>query len=333
MSMQLSSWAIRRPIPTIVLFLVLAIAGWTSFLGLPINANPRVDFPVVTVAVPQVGAAPTELEHAVTLRVERAVSGLAGIRHITSTVADGISITTVEFQLGIDPGRAANDIRDAIAQIRADLPQTIEEPIITRVDIEGGAILNYAVSTQALGLVDVSWFVDDVVSRELLSVPGVQKVQRLGGVEREVRVALRADRLEALGLGADQVNAQLLRANANVPGGRAAGAEQSIRALGSAASVQALGATPIALPTAAGRGSTISRSCAMAPARRARGPGWTARRWWASPCSAPRGPAIHASRRAWSTPWNNCAASTPTSTSSWCPRPWPIRWPATTRPS
>ena len=250
MSMQLSSWAIRRPIPTIVLFLVLAIAGWTSFLGLPINANPRVDFPVVTVAVPQVGAAPTELEHAVTLRVERAVSGLAGIRHITSTVADGISITTVEFQLGIDPGRAANDIRDAIAQIRADLPQTIEEPIITRVDIEGGAILNYAVSTQALGLVDVSWFVDDVVSRELLSVPGVQKVQRLGGVEREVRVALRADRLEALGLGADQVNAQLLRANANVPGGRAtlAGAEQSIRALGSAASVQALGATPIALP-------------------------------------------------------------------------------------
>ena len=103
MSMQLSSWAIRRPIPTIVLFLVLAIAGWTSFLGLPINANPRVDFPVVTVAVPQVGAAPTELEHAVTLRVERAVSGLAGIRHITSTVADGISITTVEFQLGIDP--------------------------------------------------------------------------------------------------------------------------------------------------------------------------------------------------------------------------------------
>ena len=85
-----------------MLFLVLAIAGWTSFLGLPINANPRVDFPVVTVAVPQVGAAPTELEHAVTLRVERAVSGLAGIRHITSTVADGISITTVEFQLGID---------------------------------------------------------------------------------------------------------------------------------------------------------------------------------------------------------------------------------------
>ena len=181
MSMQLSSWAIRRPIPTIVLFLVLAIAGWTSFLGLPINANPRVDFPVVTVAVPQVGAAPTELEHAVTLRVERAVSGLAGIRHITSTVADGISITTVEFQLGIDPGRAANDIRDAIAQIRADLPQTIEEPIITRVDVEGGAILNYAVSAQARGLVDVSWFVDDVVSRELLSVPGVQKVQRLGG--------------------------------------------------------------------------------------------------------------------------------------------------------
>jgi len=131
MSLRLSSWAIRRPIPTLVLFLVLSVGGWLSFLQLPINANPRVEFPVITVLVSQVGAAPTELEHSVTLRVERAVSGLAGIRHITSTVADGISVTTVEFQLGIDPGRAANDIRDAIALIRADLPQTIEEPMIT----------------------------------------------------------------------------------------------------------------------------------------------------------------------------------------------------------
>ncbi|AZC23854.1 efflux RND transporter permease subunit [Pseudomonas sessilinigenes] len=249
MSLQLSSWAIRRPIPTLVMFLVLTVAGWFSFVQLPINANPRVEFPVITVVISQVGAAPTELEHSVTLRVERAVSGLAGIRHITSTVGDGISLTTVEFQLGVDPGRAANDIRDAIALIRADLPQTIEEPMITRVDVEGGAILNYAVQGRDRQLADLSWFVDDVLSRELLAVPGVQKVQRQGGVEREVRVELQAERLQALGVTADQVNAQLVQSNINVPGGRAsvASSEQSIRTLGSAPTVHALANTPIAL--------------------------------------------------------------------------------------
>ena len=182
----------------------------------------------------------------------------------------------------------------------------------------------------ALGLVDVSWFVDDVVSRELLSVPGVQKVQRLGGVEREVRVALRADRLEALGLGADQVNAQLLRAQR--PRRRAAGAEQSIRALGSAACRRW-----------ARRPSHCRRP--LDAARRYRGPARWRRRGARTRARldgqgggglrrVPRqGVQRYASRRAWSTPWNNCAASTPTSTSSWCPRPWPIRWPATTRPS
>ena len=174
-----------------------------------------------------------------------------------------------------------------------------------------------------LGLVDVSWFVDDVVSRELLSVPGVQKVQRLGGVEREVRVALRADRLEALRLGADQVNAQLLRANANVPGGRAtlAGAEQSIRALGSAARA---GAGRDAHRIADGRWTRLDDIAVLrdgAGEARTR-PGWTARRWWASPCSAPRGPATRVAQGV-EHALEHCAASTPTSTSSRCPRPWP----------
>ena len=174
MSFQLSSWAIRRPIPTIVLFLVLAVTGWGAFVGLPINANPRVDFPIVTVSIVQAGAAPTELENAVTRRVEGAVSGLAGIRHISSTISDGVSITTVEFRLEVDPDRATNDIRNAVAQIRSDLPQAIAEPVISRVDVEGGAILYYAVEAPDRSAVELSWFVDDSVSRGLLAVPGVQ---------------------------------------------------------------------------------------------------------------------------------------------------------------
>ncbi|MBE3025141.1 efflux RND transporter permease subunit [Janthinobacterium sp. GW458P] len=258
MNLQLSSWAIRRPIPTMLLFLLLAIAGWSAFVGLPINSNPRVDFPVVTVAITQPGAAPSELENAVTRRVEGAIAGMAGIRHVTSTLSEGVSLTTVEFQLGIDPDRATNDVRDAVSNVRADLPQNILEPLISRVDVEGGAILYYAISSTSRAPQELSWFVDDTVSRSLLATPGVQKVQRLGGVNREVRVELKPDRLEALGITADQVNAQIVQSNIDVPGGHTIlkGQELAIRSLGSAASVAELAARPIALTD--GRWSVLS---------------------------------------------------------------------------
>lgn len=250
MTSGLSSWSIRRPIPVLVLFAVLTLAGWWSFLRLPVNANPKVEFPIVTVTVTQAGAAPSELESQVTRRVEGAVAGLAGARHITSTIADGTSSTTVEFRIGIDPDRATTDVRDAVTNIRSDLPQGIEEPIIARLDVEGGAILYYGVRAPGMSAVDLSWFVDDRIARDLLAVAGVQKVQRMGGVGREIRVELDPDRLAALGITADQVNAQLRSTNADVPGGRGeiGAREQAIRTLGGARTVMALADMPIALP-------------------------------------------------------------------------------------
>jgi hydrophobe/amphiphile efflux-1 (HAE1) family protein len=250
MSFQLSSWAIRRPIPTLVLFLILTVAGWGAFLGLPINSNPRVDFPVVNVTITQPGATPSELENAITSRVEGAIAGMAGIRHITSTLSEGTSLTTVEFQLGIDPDRATNDVRDAVTNVRAELPQTILEPSISRVDVEGGAILYYAISSISRTAEELSWFVDDTVRRSLLASKGVQQVQRLGGVNREVRVELKPDRLEALGITAEQVNVQIAQSNVNVPSGHATMHDQvlPIRTLSSATTISALAASPIALP-------------------------------------------------------------------------------------
>lgn len=258
MSLQISSWAIRRPIPTLVLFFLLAVMGVSAFLRLPINANPRVDFPVVTVAVTLPGAASSELENAVTRRVENAIAGLAGIRHMSSTLSDGTSLTTVEFQLGVDPDRATNDVREVVTEARAELPQAVLEPRVSRVDVEGGAILYYAVDSAERNTVELSWFVDDTVSRALLATPGVQRVQRMGGVNREIRIELKPDRLNALGISAEQVNAQLVQSNVDVPGGRIVlyGREQAIRTLGSAANVEALAARPIALP--GGRWATLA---------------------------------------------------------------------------
>ncbi len=235
MALKISSWAIRRPIPTIVLFIVLTVMGILSFQKLPINADPNVSFPIVNVSVSQSGASPEELENAVTRRVENAVSGMAGVRHITSTITEGNSVTMVEFQLRVDPDRAVNDVRNAITQIRDELPQNISNPVVERVDVEGGALVYYAVQSPNMDQTELAWFIDDTVSRQLLALQGVQQVKRLGGEKQEIRVELKAERLNALGITADQVSQQLAQTNTNVLAGRTQlyGSEQSIRVLGS----------------------------------------------------------------------------------------------------
>lgn len=234
MKYQLSEWAIRKPIPTIVIFLALTVAGLFSFLKLPINANPVINFPVVTVTVTQNGSSPSELENAVTQPIERAVSGLPGIRHINSTITDGVSITIIEFDLKIDPHVATNDIREQITQIRSELPQSIDEPLISRIDVEGSAILNYAVQSKDKNLTELSWFVDDKLSKKLLMVPGVQKITRLGGTNKEILIEPDPVKMAALKISVADINQLLLQNNVNIPGGKmvVAGQDHTIRILG-----------------------------------------------------------------------------------------------------
>ncbi|PWS35705.1 ABC transporter permease [Falsiroseomonas bella] len=247
---NISAWAIRNPVATAVLFLVLTVAGLFAFPALRVNNTPDIDLPAVVVTVAQPGAAPSELESQVTRRVEDAVAGLGNVKHITSTVVDGASTTAIEFAFGTDVDRATNDVRDKVSQIRTDLPAGIREPVVTRVEATGGAILTYSIAAPRMSEAELSWFVEDTVAKSLLSVPGVAQVNRVGGVEREIRVALRPDRLLALGITAGQVNEQLRALNVNLPGGRGTlgVGEQAIRTLGSAGSVAALRERPIVLP-------------------------------------------------------------------------------------
>ncbi|WP_268874116.1 efflux RND transporter permease subunit [Morganella psychrotolerans] len=219
MKLQLSSWAITRPIPVIVIFLALTIAGLFSFSQLPVTANPVINFPIVTVTVTQDGSSPAELENAVTKQVERAVSGIPGIRHISSSVTEGISSTTVEFNLDIDANTATNDVREQITQIRSELPQSIDEPLINRIDVEGGAILRYAVSSDTIPAADLSWFVDDTISKQLIMQPGVQKVSRTGGADRVIRIEPDANKLAALKFSVVTINEVLRGVHQNAAGG------------------------------------------------------------------------------------------------------------------
>jgi hydrophobe/amphiphile efflux-1 (HAE1) family protein len=250
MQLNVSAWAIRRPIPSVVLFLVLCVLGWVSFSGLPITRFPNIDLPLISVSVTQSGAAPSELETQVTKKVENAVSGISGVKHVISNITDGSSVTTVEFRLEVNSDRALNDVKDAVARIRADLPRTIDEPIVQRIDIAGLPIVTYAASAPAMSPEDLSWYVDDVVVRDLQSIKGVSKVERIGGVDREIRVALDPDRLAAFGITAADVNRQLRATHVDLAGGRGeVGArEQSIRTLAGTRSIEELGETRIALP-------------------------------------------------------------------------------------
>ncbi|MEO0488254.1 MAG: efflux RND transporter permease subunit, partial [Cyanobacteria bacterium J06659_2] len=248
---NISGWSIRRPIPTIVLFLVLTLAGLVSFGQLGIDLNPNIDFPAVVVSVDQIGAGPEELETQVTKNIEDAVAGLGNIDEIRSTITDGSSSTVINFLLGTDIDRATNDVRDAVSRIRQDLPQDIQEPNVRRLEFEGGSILTYAVTSPQRSVEELSDLIDRTISRSILSVQGVAQVNRIGGVDEEIRVDLDPTQLNALGITATQVNDQIRSFNVNLPGGRVdiSGQEQGIRTLGSADTVDTLRQYRIVLPS------------------------------------------------------------------------------------
>lgn len=222
-----------------------------SFFQLGINDNPNIDIPAVSVTVTQAGAGPEELETQVTKKIEDAVAGLGNIDELTSVVTEGMSETTISFVLGTDSDRATNDVRNAVAQIRQDLPQDINEPIVKRLEFAGGSIMTYVVASEQRSVEQLSDLVDRTISRALLTVPGVAQIDRLGGVDREIRIDLDPSRLQAYGITATQVNDQLRNFNINLPGGRAevGGGEQNIRTLGSAKTVEELQSYRIVLPS------------------------------------------------------------------------------------
>ena len=247
---NISAWAIRHPILPLVLFLVLLFLGVSAFIRLPINLNPDISFPLVMVSVSQPGAAPTAIETQVMQKIDGAVASVGNVREITSRAIEGQSLTFVEFQIGTPGDRAVNDVRDAVAKVRSELPDGIEEPVVQREDAEGGAIAYFAVSTTDMTAQELSWFVDNTITKRLLAVPGIAQVTRGGGVDREIRVELDPARMQALGITAVEVNQQLRQLNIDAPGGRAqvGGGEQAIRVLGGAKSAFDLGETRIAVP-------------------------------------------------------------------------------------
>ena len=246
---NISAWSIRNPVVPIVLFVGLTLAGLLSFMTMEVQNDPDIEFPVVIATISQPGAAPTEIETQITQRVESAVRGIDGARNISSNANEGSSTTVVEFQIGVDVNQAVNEVKNAIDQIRGELPDGIMEPYIFKETTSSQPMAYFAVQASDMTMEQLSWFVDDTVSKRLMAIQGMGAVERSGGVDREIRVILDPARMQAQGVTAAQINNVLRQVNLNAAGGKAeiAGSRQSVRVLGNAIDAYALSQTQISL--------------------------------------------------------------------------------------
>ncbi|MEY4651484.1 MAG: hypothetical protein RI884_65 [Pseudomonadota bacterium] len=261
--MNVSAWSIRNPIPAVMLFVLLTFAGLLSFKAMKVQNFPDLDLPTVSISASLPGASPAQMETDVARKIENSLASLQGLKHITTKVQDGAATITAEFRLEKPVQEAVDDVRSAVASIRADLPADLRDPAITKLNLAGQPVLAYTVrsvpragDTGAAPAMDeeaLSWFVDHEISRKLLAVKGVGAVTRVGGVTREIRVALDPQRLQALGVTVAEVSRQLRQVQQESAGGRTdlGASEQPVRTLATVRTAREIGL--IAIPLASGR--------------------------------------------------------------------------------
>jgi multidrug efflux pump subunit AcrB len=249
MNLNASSWAIRNPIPLVLLFILLTVGGLMAFPAMKVQSFPDIDVPTVTVTASLPGASPSQMETEVARKIENSLATLQGIKHIRSSLSDGEATITVEFRLDKPTQEAVDGVRDAVSRVRSELPAGLPDPVIKKVEIADSPILTYTVSSMRMDDEALSWFVDNEVARTLLATPGVGAVNRVGGVSREVRVDLDPDRLLALHATAADISRQLRQVQQEASGGRVSfgGTEQSVRTLATVQTAEEMGAIELAL--------------------------------------------------------------------------------------
>ena len=247
--MNVSAWSIKNPIPAVMLFFMLTLAGLFSFKSMKVQNFPDLDVPNITVVATLPGAAPSQMENDVARVIENSLASLQGLKHIYTKVQDGVVSITAEFRIEKNTQEALDDVRSAVAKVRGDLPSDLQEPIVNKIELAGGAVLAYTVSSDKMDEEAISWFVENDISKLLLSVPGVGAVNRVGGADREVQVVVDPLKLQALGTTVADVSRQLALVQIERAGGRAdiGGSQQPLRTLSAVKSAQELASVEVAL--------------------------------------------------------------------------------------
>ena len=246
---NVSSWSIRNPIPAVMLFVLLTIAGLLAFGSMKIQNFPDLDLPTIAVTAVLPGAAPAQLETDVARKLENAVAPLQGLKHIYTKVQDGSVTITTEFRLEKPVQEALDEVRSAVQSARADLPGEMRDPVLQKINLAGTPVLAYTVQSTAMDEEGLSWFVDNDVTRKLLAVRGVGAVNRVGGVSREIRVSIDPLKLQSLGLTTVEVSRQLRQTQQEASGGRASlgSGEQPLRTMATVKTAQEIATIELAL--------------------------------------------------------------------------------------
>ena len=247
--MNFSAWSIRNPIPGILLFIMLGLAGLLCFHWMKIQQFPDIELPMVTVTAALPGAAPPQLETEVARKIENSIATLQGLRNQYTKIQDGVVTVTAEFQLEKPLQEAVDDVRNAVSQVRSDLPADLRDPIVSKINLSGSPILTYTIQSPKMDEEALSWFVDYDISRAMLQVKGVGAVSRVGGVTRQVEVELDPEKLLALNATATDITRQLRLTQQDASGGQTkiGGSEQSIRTIATVKTADEIGSMDIAL--------------------------------------------------------------------------------------
>ncbi|MEO1020727.1 MAG: efflux RND transporter permease subunit, partial [Pseudomonadota bacterium] len=247
--MWLADVSIRRPVFATMLIASLVVLGLVSFNRLGVDLFPKVEFPYVSVTTALPGASPASVETEVTDIVEEQLNTIAGLRQMRSTSAEGVSIVNLEFELEEDADVKAQEVRDKMSRLGADLPADSESPVIEKVDPDAAPILSVLMSGD-MPARDLTAFADEEVKERLQRVPGVGSVELVGGRKREMRIWLDAAAMRARGVTADDVLGAIQRENSELPGGRLVtegrARQFGVRILAEADSAAEFAAIPIA---------------------------------------------------------------------------------------
>lgn len=247
--MNVSAWSIKNPIPAVMLFVMLTFAGILAFKSMKVQQFPDLELPTVAVSASLPGAAPAQLETEVARKLENAIAPLQGLKNIYTKVQDGGVLVTAEFRLEKPTQEAVDDVRSAMQSVRSELPSDVRDPVVSKINLSGAPILAFTVRAPSMDDEALSWFVDNTVSRRLLGVKGVGSVARVGGVNRQVEVALDPMKLQSLGATAAEISRQLKQVQTESAGGRAdlAGSEQPMRTLATVKTAEELSRLELAL--------------------------------------------------------------------------------------
>ncbi len=246
---NISAWAVNNPIPSLILFILLTLAGFMGFKSMKVQNFPDLDLPTVTVTANLPGASPSQLENQVARKIENSIAKLQGLRHITTKIQDGSVTITSEFRLEKPVQEAVDDVRSAVSEVRPDLPNDLREPIVRKLDLASSPILAFTIASTKMDDEDLSWFVDDALTKKLLTVKGVGSVTRVGGVTRQVWVELDTTKLQSLNASAADISRQLGLIQMETSGGltKLSNSEQPIRTIATVKSAQELAGMTITL--------------------------------------------------------------------------------------